>query len=376
MVISMRLYRMELYKLCHRKVFIIGSGCVIAILIVLFLTKLWEEEAYVNGVTYYGYQAVQINRKITEEFKGTISDEKAEKIIEKYGFPHEAKEYHGYYVDANFLTRWVTEYLSDGYFYGWDNYQIPTYLKAIEETELQEIMEVTGEEIILEYSDGWIVYGELLTLGHILGSILILFGISIVFANEGQTKMLPLLFTTKEGKGKDIFAKIAAAFTVAIGVWIGITVLAFLLCSIVYGLDGLKCLTGISKMVRFINLYYSPVSVIPVSSFLMVVVFRSFLGIMLLCSMTVYISACYRSSFHAVISASICWMLPILLLILFGNIVRLPIIWLLVYASPIYSVLYDSLVDVYQIWIILAWISAAWMMIGIINSYRRYRKIL
>lgn len=372
----MRLYRMELYKLCHRKIFIIGSGCVIAILLFFFLTKIWEEETYVDGVTYRNYQAIRMNRQVTEEFKGVMTDGKAEKIIERYGFPQKAEDYRNFYVDSNFVTRWVTNYMSDGYYNHWGDYQIPTSLLPFAETDLQEIKEVTGGDIILEYSDGWMTFADFLTLGMTLGSILILFGISIVFANEGQTKMLPLLFTTKEGKKKDIFAKIAAAFTVSVLVWLTIVMLDFILCGFTYGFDGLKCLTGLSKIIRFMNLHYRPISAIPISSFLVIVLCRSFLGIMLLCAITIFISACYQSSFHAVIIAFLCWMLPILLWFLFANIggYMSPFMWLFIYASPLYLVRYDALIDSYGMWVFLAWLAAAGMLIGSIGSYRKYKK--
>lgn len=70
MVIKMKLYKMELYKLCHRKIVIAGAFCMIGILLFFFVMKVSDEWAYVDGITYRGYEAVQVNRQITEEFKG------------------------------------------------------------------------------------------------------------------------------------------------------------------------------------------------------------------------------------------------------------------------------------------------------------------
>ena len=68
----------------------------------------------------------------------------------------------------------------------------------------------------------------------ILGGILIVFSLAGIFAGEGQTKMLSVIFTTKEGRSKDITAKYAAAFTVAAGVWCMIVIMGLVLCGLVY----------------------------------------------------------------------------------------------------------------------------------------------
>ena len=66
----MRLYRVELYKLTSRKIFIVGAICVITIMLFFFAADVAEERSYVDGITYTGYRAVQVNRQITEEFNG------------------------------------------------------------------------------------------------------------------------------------------------------------------------------------------------------------------------------------------------------------------------------------------------------------------
>lgn len=65
-----------------------------------------------------------------------------------------------------------------------------------------------------------------------------------VFAEEGQLKMLPLIFTTEEGRRKDVHAKILAAFTVTILSFIGIFLLSFFLCGMVYGFHGFHNIAG------------------------------------------------------------------------------------------------------------------------------------
>lgn len=375
----MRLYKMELYKLCHRKLFWVGVGCVTGILVLFFLMKVSEERTYVDGIAYHGYQAVQVDRQITEEFKGVLTDEKVEKIVELYGFPQEVEINWWYYKDANFLNGWVEKYLSDGYYYRWDDYEIASRTYPIADTEIGKA--AAGKEIVLEYGNGWFTFCEVSEIGFIIGSILILFGVSIVFANEGQTKMLPLLFTTKEGKAKDIYAKIAAAYTVAAGVWLGIVALDFILCVVVYGFDGLKCIAGTMKLTPIVSTY-RPITMLSVGSYMVITLFRSLLGILLLCSVTIFLSARFQSCFHAVVSAALIWMAPVLIFMfmrffdigsLIIRIIR-SVIVCLIYASPFYLINYNSLWDCYGRWRLLACISAAGIIFYMIKAYRKYIK--
>lgn len=105
----MKLYKMELYKLIHRKIVVIGVFCVIGILLFFFMIKVADEFAYVNGVTYTGYQAVQINRQITEEFKGVLTDEKVDAIVGKYGFPQEVVRDYGSFRGDGLFDRCLCE---------------------------------------------------------------------------------------------------------------------------------------------------------------------------------------------------------------------------------------------------------------------------
>ena len=83
----------------------------------------------------------------------------------------------------------------------------------IRDTELGRAAEVTGRDIAFDYTGGWAAFLDTLQLGMILGSILILIGVSPVFAEERQIKTSALLMTSTEGKEKDVRAKTAAAFT-------------------------------------------------------------------------------------------------------------------------------------------------------------------
>lgn len=363
----MRLYKMELYKLCHKKVFIIGALCVIAIILFTFALQVWNEEATVDGVQYMGYRAVQVNREITEEFKGPLTDEKVERIVEKYGFPSKVEHGWNHFRDANFLNEFVLKHLSNGYMNTENDYRVATETYPIAETILGEVMDYTGEELILEYYHGWNAFLEVLSVGMVMGSIFILCTLSGMFAGEGQTRMLPLLFTTKEGKDKDIRARIAAAFTVAVGVWGCIFFLDLLLCGIVFGFDGLHCYNGI--VVWFPWPY--PKSVIPMGDYILAAAVLSFFGIVSLCFITICISAYYKSVFHAVVVSALCYGLPVLIAMLadgFHGITKI------LYAAPVFMVIYRVIEDIYQIWMLPVGISIAVALFCMVKAYRKYER--
>lgn len=308
----MRLYRMELYKLCHKKTFLIG--CVLTELIIVFYFRLMvnDQMTTVNGVTYYDYEAVKADRQITEAYRGELTDDKVRRIVEEYGLPLEVKESHGWWQNVNYLNRFVADYLSNGYIRTWDDYQLPTEVYAIADTELGEVQKATGKTIPLAYTAGWQVFFKTLEIGMILASILVIMGISVVFAQERQTGMLPLLFTAQEGKEPDAKMKIAAAFTLTMIVY-GIVMLSTLvLCCSVYGMDGADCplYMAIPDYI-WLNIT-SSTSYMPVQTFLWIVIGFDFLAMMLLCAITLCVSAHCKSIFGAVTIAAALWGAPLL----------------------------------------------------------------
>ncbi len=127
----MRLYKMELYKICSRKLFLFSVTAALMILLLFMYTLAVDNYAMVNGVEYEGLRAVQINRTITEEFKGTLTDEKVTAIAEKYGFPSGVKEDYGRFLDRNYLNEFIMEAFSDGYFRAYDDYKVATDRKSV-----------------------------------------------------------------------------------------------------------------------------------------------------------------------------------------------------------------------------------------------------
>ena len=339
----MRLFWMELYKLLRRKAFLAGLfGTLGILLFYFFVVFVGEERSTVNGKLYTGREAVRMDRAVTEEFRGTLSDETAGQIIEKYGFPSQVEEGYGGFRDENYCNGFVTEYLGNGWFWDWNDYRVSTSLKPIAESELGQAAEKKGEGFFFAYAKGWAVLLDTLQLGMILGSVLLIMGLSPVFAEEHQTGMAALLFTGRDGREKDIAMKMAAAFTLAALVYGMIVSVSFLAVGAVYGFDGAACLSGMVTGQHAVN-PLDAVSLEPVSRFVLLVLALELLAVFTLCAVILCVSAHAAQSFHAVIMSGILWAAPLLVRMLFGG----PG-YFLAAGTPLFLIMYGILNDWYN----------------------------
>lgn len=304
----MRLYRMELYKLCHKKSFLAGLLFVLLTGFFFFCQDLQYEGCVIDGISYTGTDAVRKNRQAAEEFKGVLTDDKVSRILEKYGFPREPLDEYNR-LEGNFLNTFLMEYASDGYNNGQDDYRLATRAIPLAETELGQYYAAAGMEYRLEYYAGWDSFQNTLGILMLGASMLILYSVSGVFAEEEQSGMKPLLFTTKEGLAADPLAKIAAAFTVSVAVWSVSAAFGLLLHGLVYGTDGLGC---ISALIVHWGFRSNPLMMQPIGAYLAQVLLISLLGILELCAVTVCVSAHCRGCFHAIVASAICYTLPFL----------------------------------------------------------------
>ena len=363
----MRLYRMELYKLWHKKAFVICAVFAMLLVTVYFIGEVQSEIAMVDGERYFGYEAVKVNRQITEEYRGELTDEKVDQIVSRYGLPSEiVYDYRGW-RDSNYLNGFVTEYLSDGYMYSWDNYKAPTRAYPIADTELSEFADTTG--IVLAYTKGWETFFDILQLAMVLASVLVIISISVVYAQEGQTRMMALVFTTQEGKDKDVWAKIAAAFTLTIIVYSVTVLLCLGLCFCVFGLDGGECPLSIALLQ---NLYAgNSAGYMPVASFAWVTLGVDLLAMLLLCAMTMCVSAHCKSSFAAVTTAAVVWCMPLLFGMLFGGLG-----YFIANCMPMFLFMKDMLCEAISRGTMAAmlYVIAAVFVICMVEGYQVYRR--
>jgi len=382
----MQLYKMELYKIFHRKIFWIGILAILGLMFVYFwFAEVGDERCVIDGRSYSGYEAVQMNKKITEEYAGTVTDEKINQIVDKYGLPSELNENMPGWKDGNYLNDFVTRFFTNG---SWENGVEPTERYRLKDTDLWKAYKEYNENIdsksekndkkqmeteilsmwkfkpTLEYTTGWKVFGELLQFGLILGSIMIICVISGIFAEESQTKMLPLIFTTVEGKRKDTSAKVLASFTITALLYAGITGSAWGLCKIVYDLKGGYNLTG----VVISGSMWKTVDKVPFFSYLSVLLILGMLAFLSLNAITLCISAYQDSMFGAVVATAICWAIPLLVRIFFGGFV-----WILVDSMPMFLIMQVNLNDIYSIWYVVAVIAVGVLAVSLTKGILHYK---
>lgn len=382
----MQLYKMELYKIFHRKIFWTGILAILGLMFVyLWFAEVGDERCVIDGRSYSGYEAVQMNKKITEEYAGTVTDEKINQIVDKYGLPSELNENMPGWKNGNYLNDFVTRFFTNG---SWENGVKPTERYRLKDTDLWKAYKEYNENIdskserndkkqmkteilsmwkfkpTLEYTTGWKVFGELLQFGLILGSIMIICVISGIFAEESQTKMLPLIFTTVEGKRKDTSAKVLASFTITVLLYAGITGSAWGLCKIVYDLKGGYNLTG----VVISGSMWKTVDKVPFFSYLSVLLILGMLAFLSLNAITLCISAYQDSMFGAVVATAICWAIPLLVRIFFGGLV-----WILVDSMPMFLIMQVNLNDIYSIWYVIAVIAVGVLAVSLTKGILHYK---
>lgn len=382
----MQLYKMELYKIFHRKIFWIGILAILGLMFVYFwFAEVGDERCVIDGRSHSGYEAVQMNKKITEEYAGTVTDEKINQIVDKYGLPSELNESMPGWKDGNYLNDSVTRFFTNG---SWENGVKPTVRYRLKDTDLWKAYKEYNENIdsksekndkkqmkteilsmwkfkpTLEYTTGWKVFGELLQFGLILGSIMIICVISGIFAEESQTKMLPLIFTTVEGKRKDTSAKVLASFTITVLLYAGITGSAWGLCKIVYDLKGGYNLTG----VVISGSMWKTVDKVPFFSYLSVLLILGMLAFLSLNAITLCISAYQDSMFGAVVATAICWAIPLLVRIFFDGLV-----WILVDSMPMFLIMQVNLNDIYSIWYVVAVIAVGVLAVSLTKGILHYK---
>ena len=382
----MQLYKMELYKIFHRKIFWIGILAILGLMFVYFwFAEVGDERCVIDGWSYSGYEAVQMNKKITEEYAGTVTDEKINQIVDKYGLPSELNENMSGWKNGNYLNDFVTRFFTNG---SWENGVKPTERYRLKDTDLWKAYKEYNENIdsksekndkkqmkneilsmwkfkpTLEYTTGWKVFGELLQFGLILGSIMIICVISGVFAEESQKRMMPLIFTTVEGKRKDTSAKVLASFTITVLLYAGITGSAWGLCKIVYDLKGEYNLTG----AVISGSMWKTVDKVPFFSYLSVLLILGMLAFLSLNAITLCISAYQDSMFGAVVATAICWAIPLLVRIFFDGLV-----WILVDSMPMFLIMQVNLNDIYSIWYVIAVIAVGVLAVSLTKGILHYK---
>lgn len=232
----MDLFRMELYKILHRRFL---WGC-LGVLIVFAGLWFWgvmvgEKETVVDGVRYTGLEAIAKDREIAEEWQGTLTIGKLYDIIDTYGMAvNEGADWEAPRT-GNWVSRYATDMLTD--FLQREDHSTAAFLTQEELSGLAYKLEQFRPYFTyMENQDFFLEMNSTLNLVLVLIMILVL---SSAFTEEYQYKTAALFLTCEKGKKEILRAKLAAALVFAEGLYILADSLLLAAFLSIYGTDGL-----------------------------------------------------------------------------------------------------------------------------------------
>lgn len=296
------IWKEELYKIASRKIIWLGT-----VLLLLFLSfRLFaERDAYtvtIDGETFYGQEAVDKDKELAKAYAGILTGEKIKQIYEKYGF---------YYCDretdigiGNFCNRYITEKFTN-YMQteGTDPDAIHFY--EGEDWERNAAPLLTGK-VEFDYIYGWDDFSEMCMLAFMVLYVILIVGISPVFAEEYTLKTADILRTTKRGKKSGIWMKILAAICFAGILSLGICLYLWGIYFYIYGKQGLD---ASALLLHFVSVYgYAPESA---GGFLLYIMFLGLAGSFLLTGITLGISAGSKNPFLSLVVSLAVFLLPV-----------------------------------------------------------------
>ena len=241
----MRLWKMEFYKIAARPVMNIGFLLVVG----FFLLVLWQEadgtRTEIDGKVYQGLEAVAKDRQLAKEYEGRFTMEKAEDIVERFGFSgYEGKSGEGFSNarEGNFCSQFVTDAMTDFL----QTQERPLGFSTGEAWENYGKRYVEGK-ILFGYTQGWKELQQVWYMAMVSLHVWLALMIAPVFSEEYSRKVTGILLSTAFGKSKDIFRKVEAAMGLGILSYLFVCVLLFGMTAVVYGVDGLGASAGINS---------------------------------------------------------------------------------------------------------------------------------
>lgn len=362
----MNLYRMELYKILHKKVVIVTGILMILWMAFYFCLLVNDEHTTVDGIDYYGYEAIQKDREITEEYKGIFTDEKAKQIIARYGFPCKVVEEYGYWQDSNYLNAFVTDHLSDGYIKGWEEgeYQVAEHVIPMQESDLNIYLDAP---LPFAYTKGWEKLLDYMEMGALLLSAWLIITFSTLFSDERQSNTRSLIFTTQQGLDATARAKTGAAFTVCLAVGFVFLSISCALFGSVFGLDGNDVPAAIAAH------GYGSNSLMRggIDHYVLKYVIMIVAALIMLTAICLWTSARVKNNFQAILSNIMLWLVPCAVYVC----IRGWLFRLIAGCLPFMLVMYYNMEELYALYKIQLWVVFIAVLLCSISSSRNWREV-
>lgn len=337
----MRLYKMELYKLLHRKIVIFLSVIMLLWMGVYFVAEIiGSERTTLEDETYYGFQAIEIDRQIAKEYEGVLTDESVRDIIKTYGLPTEMIQNIGW-NPINYVTRFITEHLTNAYAYNWEEYQLPTEVYSIADSALKEFYH--NGQVDFGYAEGWDKFFEFSNMGLEMIFVWLIIVIAPIFCEERQQKTYPLIVTTELGRSTAITAKIAAAFTLANILYFLFMIVVVILFQGVYGILDVDMPTGV---VLGYDAFWT-VANKTILEFFAINLFTFWVAIMMLTAISLWVSAKVKTVFLSILISLFIFIVPVILQAMVGN----PLVYIFASGQPALLVNCGAMIETWRVYI-------------------------
>lgn len=335
----MRLYQMELYKICHKKILWVIGAAMLAWMVFYFTADIvGGVQTTIDDRIYYGYEAIQMDREIAKEYEGELTDDTIHEIIEKYGLPTEVKGNVGW-KDANYLTKFITDYFSNAYITDWHDYQPPTEITSIKDSSLGGYAK--EGRLAFFYSEGWSKFYDFCNMGLEMILVWLIVALAPLFCEEKQQRMYLLIVTSEFGRSKDVRAKIAAAFALASGTYLTFMTFTLALFQYVFGIFQVKMFAGV---VLNKGSYWG-ITNKSMIEFLFISLAIDWMAVMMVTAISIWVSAVQKTVFSSVLTALLIFIMPVVLLLTLDG--RLT--YLFASSQPSFLVNYQSLIETWGI---------------------------
>lgn len=159
----------------------------------------------------------------------------------------------------------------------------------------------------LKYDESYTltIFTQMFAIVSIFAALAISICIAPIFAGEYSTRTDQLILTSKFGKNKVISAKLVAGITFIVMVNIGLMVLTLIILSLLYGFDGANASI---QVLDFLSFY--PLTILQAA---LIVCLISTLAISLVGSITMLLSAYFKSSFPVIIIINLLVFVPLII---------------------------------------------------------------
>lgn len=339
----MKLIKEELYKIWNRKSVKVSAAIVFfSILLVFFAIGPFNERCRIgsDATIYSGFAAIKMDRELAKEFEGVLSDEVIQNMADRCFF---IERVNGIGTNENYVNRFFTDNGLTNGSYNAD------YFPATQTVPLESVPmgSLTEEPIYFTYMQGWKVLYDLFAYGAVFACLFTIIAISPVFSEEYSLRTASVLLTTKHGKNRGIWAKIAASFICSIGVFFICTILMILLCGICYGFQGLNCFAGMLNAQWYLPTKWvgSP-SYLKIWQFFLLYILIVAAAIIIVCAFTLLASAVCKQTYVTLIIGTVLFILPIIIWIYFiiaGVNVNFPVVRMILYCTPVFSCMSETI---------------------------------